>query len=143
MLTNHSDNNDIEYIYKSLDQCDLSKCTVVPRYYVSEKHEAKYSDGNIDGDFAVNQEVFDQIHCHLCHCYDIGFELTSSEQQSIELDILNNNITETLLLKHILNAKQSKLNKISNTTLKTSAKFTSNLNGNRRKKNVDRSVEEG
>eukprot|EP01084_Bolivina_argentea_P255545 429846_1 len=68
---------DFEYIYNTFGgNCHIQNCNVFKRHFRNrEKNHFEEENDRIMG-------VFDTIHCHFQHQYDIGIRLNSEEQNS-------------------------------------------------------------
>eukprot|EP01084_Bolivina_argentea_P271050 461074_1 len=76
LLEAHDTDEDFEYIYKKLKQCNILQCNIFARNY-RNRQQTKHIAHELD--------IFDKIHCYFYHSHDIGHR-TSHNIQHIKLN---------------------------------------------------------
>eukprot|EP01084_Bolivina_argentea_P181735 313829_1 len=112
LFSHHKNDDAFEYVYNLFGGfCDAKKCGIVSAKCKRKIDEIKLN--SISVDTIVKKQIFDKIHCHYQHAYDIGFKLTKREKNILfhmthkeENEVpINNQITgifEILQKKHTL-----------------------------------------
>eukprot|EP01084_Bolivina_argentea_P299109 515564_1 len=108
-------------------QCNATKCTQLVRHYRNRECENK------DNIVNVIQDIFDTIHCHIRHGYDIGVRLNSTDHAEIDdtkYDVDDGYIDGKLInLKCILERRRHDFKQITECKRNLNQnKFSSNLN---------------
>eukprot|EP01084_Bolivina_argentea_P207850 354546_1 len=81
----HSTDEDFEWIFKKLKPCNIVECQKIRRN--------QRDTDRIENDVCLNtvnmmyQNIYDKIHCHFCHCYDVGHRLSSEDKILVENSI--------------------------------------------------------
>eukprot|EP01084_Bolivina_argentea_P281212 481108_1 len=81
LIDQHNDDKQFEYIVKAFGVCDIRQCGKFRRnnrnrnISNTEEQKQKQNKSSIG--------ILDKIHCHICHCYDIGNRLTIKEKTII------------------------------------------------------------
>eukprot|EP01083_Nonionella_stella_P017781 49829_1 len=149
----HNCDADFEYISHLMNHsCDnLESCDIVQRHYTSNHNDDDKDDGDevthkdleIDARTSLRQEIFDKIHCHYVHSYDI-FRMNQSEQKEIadEAKIAHNDhddmkgnfvrVDKTIVrLRKKLSHKRNRFrNVIQSTRYDTKNRFCSHIKSN-------------
>ena len=94
LLMHHDDDKDFDYIFRSLGDCDLSKCNQFTRNYrrrISDEDDVELKN---DDDHDINDEVLREIlvklHCHFYHSIDIGYRLSMTDKEILHNVPINN-----------------------------------------------------
>eukprot|EP01084_Bolivina_argentea_P157930 275176_1 len=95
LLQEHSSDDEFEFIYNKMNQCDINKCAAIRR-----NRRRRQKNKNTPDETKVNVEeidpitdILDQMHCHYVHCFDIGCKLTQNEKNML-CDIKENAVED-------------------------------------------------
>eukprot|EP01084_Bolivina_argentea_P043308 79797_1 len=94
----HPTDDDIDYMHSRLNQCDITHCKCIQRYYKqrpTSRTESKQSQ--------EESNILDKIHCYFYHCYDIGIRLNAKEKNELNT---NNENNENNMNKKIINVRK-------------------------------------
>eukprot|EP01084_Bolivina_argentea_P227991 385151_1 len=83
MLFTHNNNQDFEYIYNLFPSCIASKCYIINRHYRDRSIDSKHLYKNKHR--SEYDQMFDKVHCHFLHSYDIGYRLMLQDWQQLQI----------------------------------------------------------
>eukprot|EP01083_Nonionella_stella_P087450 243317_1 len=88
LLHHHDDDVQFQFIFKTLPQCNMAKCTGLRR-----NHRNRCQSKSNTHESTINLEILDKIHCYFIHSYDVGYRLTADEREKIaaHLDVDTSN----------------------------------------------------
>eukprot|EP01084_Bolivina_argentea_P046356 85369_1 len=118
LINLHYDSNEYEHIYQQFGGfCDISNCASFNRNHRDRNNNNKLTklyNSNIINEILWIQ-MFDRIHCHYRHCFDIGHRLTSTEknqlmqQDQTDIDIERNQYFENTNMKCLCKLLSTKI----------------------------------
>eukprot|EP01084_Bolivina_argentea_P289188 496526_1 len=110
---------------KEFESCDFMQCKCLLRHVSSKAYEEPSTDtiifGSNDTNFVFYKNIFDSMHCHLIHLYDVGMRI-SLDDENIEIKAENEEFEQNwvdqqfLKIAAFINKKKKKL--MSSTVLK-------------------------
>eukprot|EP01084_Bolivina_argentea_P238882 401370_1 len=119
----HDSEEQFEWIYNSLTNCDINKCDSFRRNFRDRSEQSEKNDHKLGSHQTIKLEIVDKIHCYYYHSYNIGHRLRAQETINVHKDpnkvkqvneswieyMTNNNITE---LRHLLHKKRKSLGSV-------------------------------
>eukprot|EP01083_Nonionella_stella_P008483 24490_1 len=75
LLCHHHDDRSFEIIFNSLQDCNIDQCQIFDQNYRDRNGDVYQT--NIDSEDCATTQLFDKMHCHYLHCFDIGHRFYS------------------------------------------------------------------
>eukprot|EP01083_Nonionella_stella_P291099 990551_1 len=82
LIENHSNEFQFEYITNQFGECAIAKCICFARNY---RMDTQLRNGENQALKTAHRSILDKIHCHFCHCYDIGSALRMSDRVLLQM----------------------------------------------------------
>eukprot|EP01083_Nonionella_stella_P125427 379370_1 len=78
LLMYHDNDHDFEYIYNTLNKCDIKHCLIAKRH-----HRDRSTETTEMSRIPLSHDTMDRIHTYLLHSYDSGYRLKSHDKEAI------------------------------------------------------------
>eukprot|EP01083_Nonionella_stella_P125428 379372_1 len=78
LLMYHDNDHDFEYIYNTLNKCDIKHCLIAKRH-----HRDRSTETTEMSRISHSHDTMDRIHSYLLHSYDTGYRLKSHDKEAI------------------------------------------------------------